>query len=337
MTAELALEPLSIFNDASRLRGIECLLARFETLLRFGANEVLDGDVRGQREDGQARFAELQRQRTTPCDLHRVLQRLGDVGEQLPHLFRRTQVLRLGVPADTGRVGELRAIGDTDARLVGFEIRGAQEAHVVGGHHRNAALLAERHAAGHECFIVRPRQSLQFQVVTIAEQLLPLARQGQRLGLAAGEQRAAHVAFGRARERDESRGILGVEPGALDQRRAAILALEPGARDEIGDVLVSARVLAQQGEARGHGAFAAHAQQHVHADDGFDTLLQRLAIELHHRKEIVLVGDRHGRHAELRGALHQLGNAHHAVLQRELGVQAEVYESGRAHGARVYQ
>ena len=84
---------------------------------------------------------------------------------------------------------------------------GPQEAHVVGGHHRNAALLAERHAAGHECFIVRPGQSLQFQVVTIAEQLLPLARQGKRLGLAAGEQRAAHVAFGRARERDESRGI----------------------------------------------------------------------------------------------------------------------------------
>ena len=261
----------------------------------------------------------------------------GDVGEHLPHLVRRTQVLRLGVPADTGRVGELRAIGDTDARLVGFEIRRPQEAHVVGGHHRNAALLAERHTAGHVCFIVRPGQSLQFQVVTIAEQLLPLARQGKRLGLAAGEQRATHVAFGRTRQRDESGGILGVEPGALDQRRAAILALEPGARDEIGDVLVSARILAQQGEARRHRAFAAHAQQHVHTDDGFDTLLQRLAIELHHRKEIVLVCDRDGRHAELCGALHQLGNAHHAVLQRELGVQTEVYEAGRAHGARVYQ
>ena len=60
---------------------------------------------------------------------------------------------------------------------------------------------------------------------------------------------------------------------------------------------------------------------------GLTPLLQAFAIELHHREEIVLVGDRHRRHAERRGALHQFRNAHHAVLQRELGVQAEVDES----------
>ena len=179
-------------------------------------------------------------------------------------------------------------------------------------------------------------EPLQLEVVAIAEQLLPLARQRQRIGFAPGSMRAAHVAFGGTGERDQSRGGLGVEPAALDQRHAAVLALEPGARDQVGDVLVAARVLAQQGQPRRHGAFAAHAQQHVHADDGFDALLQRLAIELHHREEIVLVGDRDRGHAELRGALDQLRNAHHAVLQRELGVQAEVDEARCALMAREF-
>ena len=44
--AELALQPLAIFVDARQLRGIERLLARRETLLRFGADVRLDGDVR---------------------------------------------------------------------------------------------------------------------------------------------------------------------------------------------------------------------------------------------------------------------------------------------------
>ena len=60
---------------------------------------------------------------------------------------------------------------------------------------------------------------------------------------------------------------------------------------------------------------------------GLTPCLQRLAIELHHREQIVLVGDRDRRHAELRGTLDQLRDAHHAVLQRKFGVQAEVDEN----------
>ena len=48
---------------------------------------------------------------------------------------------------------------------------------------------------------------------------------------------------------------------------------------------------------------------------GLTPLLQSLAIELHHREKIVLVGDRDRGHAQLRHALHQLRDAHDAVLQ----------------------
>ncbi len=70
---------------------------------------------------------------------------------------------------------------------------------------------------------------------------------------------------------------------------------------------------------------------------GLTPHLQAFAIELHHREQIVLVGNGDRRHAERGGAFHELRDAHHTVLQREFGVQAEVDESGSGrHGARVY-
>ena len=60
--------------------------------------------------------------------------------------------------------------------------------------------LAERDALGDQRLVVGASQPLQFEVVAIAEQLLPVARQGQRIGVAARQKRAAHVAFGRTRQ-----------------------------------------------------------------------------------------------------------------------------------------
>ncbi len=174
--------------------------------------------------------------------------------------------------------------------------------------------------------VVGAAESLQFEVVAITEQGLPLARQDERFGLAPGQDGATHIALGGAGECDQSRRRGGIEPGALDQRHAAVLTLEPGARDQVGDILVAARVLAQQREPCRLRAFAAATQQHVHTDDGLDAVLQRLAIELHHREEIVLVGDRDRRHAQLCGTLDQLRDAHHAVLERILGMQTEMDE-----------
>src|SRR5438067_7951319 len=44
----------------------------------------------------------------------------------------------------------------------------------------------------------------------------------------------------------------------------------------------------------------------IYPDEGLDARLERLAVELHHREEIALVGHRHGRHA--RGG-HRRGHA----------------------------
>ena len=47
------------------------------------------------------------------------------------------------------------------------------------------------------------------------------------------------------------------------------------------------------------------AQQDVSANDGFDTGRLGRAIEFHHCEQVVLVGDRHRRHAQLAGFFNQ--------------------------------
>ena len=112
--------------------------------------------------------------------------------------------MRVGVTARTGRIGELRAFGNTDARLVGFEVRGREKSHVVGRDHRDPGFLTQRHAARDEGFIFGAAQALQLEVVAVAEQRLPLARHAHRLRLTAGDERATHVAIGGAGQGDQA-------------------------------------------------------------------------------------------------------------------------------------
>lgn len=49
-------------------------------------------------------------------------------------------------------------------------------------------------------------------------------------------------------------------------------------------------------------------------------------------KEVPVIGEAHGRHAELLRLLHQLLDPHRAVEQRVFGVQMEMNEGGRHEG-----
>ncbi len=58
-----------------------------------------------------------------------------------------------------------------------------------------------------------------------------------------------------------------------------------------------------------------------------DARTQRRLVELHHREQVVLIGDGDGRHALRGGSRDEIVHAHDAVDQRVLGVQAEVDEA----------
>ncbi len=211
-----------------------------------------------------------------------------------------------------------------------FEVLAFDEAHVICRDHRHAALRRERHGGSNVGLFTRAADSLQLDVITIAKQLEPVIERAFGVLLLAVHERTAHVAFHRARQRDGAGDVLLVEPGPLDHRNAAALAFEIGAAHEASDVAVSQRGLAQQRDSRRLRAIARLMDQQVDADDRLHARAQRRLVELHHREQVVLIGDGDGRHALRRGGRDEIVHAHHAVDQRVLGVQAEMDE-GHSH------
>ena len=153
---------------------------------------ALDGRAFGQRKVRQARLAELERQRAAPGDLHGVVQRLRDVGKELapsPPGVRRYCAAR--VPCARG--WDRRAARHRRCRRAPRAIRNRCAAR------KRTSLVAttgmpvfwlSATVLATQRLVVRAPQALQFEVVTIAEQRLPVARQRQRLGVAAiGERR----------------------------------------------------------------------------------------------------------------------------------------------------
>ncbi len=101
-----------------------------------------------------------------------------------------------------------------------------------------------------------------------------------------------------------------------------MLALEVGTADESRDVAIAGLGLAQERDLRGLRTLAALLHEEINTDDGFHAFGECRAIELHHRKEIALVGHGNGGHTGGAHRIDELGHAYHAVDQRVLGVQA---------------
>ena len=112
----------------------------------------------------------------------------------------------------------------------------------------------------------------------------------------------------------------------MDARFATLLTLEIGATDERGQIAIARIVHAQQRDARRLDFFSGFGDEQIDADDGLHAAPERSAIELHHREQIALIGDRDRRHPAFGHLFDERRDAHHAVDQRIFGVQAQVDE-----------
>ncbi len=336
MTFELRLEASLV--HVARHRGAarrDCIAsdrgqARFQALPRLLARELRHRRAFRHGIFRQARLAERQLQAAAARDLHGILERLGNIGEQLRHLCRRAQVLLLGVAAYARGIREQASFVDADARLVGFEVFAPDEAHLVGRHHGRRASSHQLECRCDVVFLARTADALQLDIEAIAEQRLPILERLARLGAASAREGAADVTSLRSRQCEQATSRLRREPASLEERLAPSLALEVGAAQEPRQIAITLEVLAQERETRRLGAFAGFAHQHVDADDRLDALPLRRPIELHHREQVALVADRHRRHARRRHRLHELRHAHDPVDERVLGMQPQMNE--RSHG-----
>ena len=91
---------------------------------------------------GKMAAVERDLEAATASDLDRVVERLGNVFEQRPHLLGRLEILLVAVASRTSRVGENPALLDADPRLVRLEVVPIEKPDVIAGDDRQS--LRER-------------------------------------------------------------------------------------------------------------------------------------------------------------------------------------------------
>ena len=96
------------------------------------------------------------------------------------------------------------------------------------------------------------------------------------------------------------------EPLALQVGHTVVLTIQESAAEQFAQVQVSGAVLAEQGEPPNVVRVTGVPNQDIGANDGFQSGADRLAVKLDQGEKIVLVSDRHGRHAKLPAARYQV-------------------------------
>ncbi|MNM95711.1 hypothetical protein D3C81_1081670 [compost metagenome] len=187
---------------------------------------------------------------------------------------------------------------------MGVEIAGRQEAHIVAGDHRQAAL-----AGGHQCELVEGFFAValgagEFQVQAIAEHALPIGELllGQVMAAFTGQAPGQALAAGQG----EQIPAAVLQPLRMHGHAALVaVALHPGAGQQARQAQVALAVAAQQRHPPRVLAFLG--DQQVGTGDGLDAHAFGGLVELHQREHVVQVGDGQGRGLHLHRAAEEVG------------------------------
>ncbi len=343
---ELEFEPLEIVLAGLARRQRVLLQAFFQAFARLLLDPGVQGLVVGHRVVGQEVGTQPHLDVAALRQRQRVVDGVGDVGEQLAHLLRRFQVLLAAVLARALGVVEHPAGGDAHPCLVRVEVLRRQEAHVVAGDHRQAALAGGHQRELVERFLAVAAGAGQLQVQAIAEHALPVGQLlfGQVMAAFAGQASGQALAPG---QREQVVATV-LQPLRVDGDAAlGAMAFQPGPAEQARQAQVAVAVAAQQGHAP--RVVAILGDQHVGTGDGLDAHAFGGLVELHQREHVVQVGDRKRRRLHfhrtaeevgllglLRIGLVRLGrDADGGVHHREFGVDVEVDEAGSAHAGSL--
>ena len=101
-------------------------------------------------------------------DLDGVLDRLGQIGEQLGHLPRALEIM-LGAQAPPLVHRDIASLGDADQRVMRLEIVGAREVRLVGGDDRQMVVVGEIEQKRLCRPLLRQPMPLQLHIEAVAE------------------------------------------------------------------------------------------------------------------------------------------------------------------------
>ena len=270
-------------------------------------------------------------------DLERRRQQVSAVRLEHPlHLVGRLEEELLVGELEALVVGQHITGLDAEQDLVRIGVLGTQVVHVAGADRGQAELVGQLDQHGVDLPVL-----VQVGILDLDVEVLPAEDLDHQIHLLAGgglvalHDRLVDAARQAAAQRDQTARVL-LEQVEVDAR-LVVVALEIAEGDELDEVVVPLEVLGEQREVRPVAAAGRLLRATIldevdlAADDRLDAGLRRRAVEVDRPRHRAVVGDRDGRHLELRRALDELADAARTVEDRVLGVAVEVDELGR-HG-----
>ena len=296
-----------------------------ETIVRDLAEELVLGHSFRDRVFRQEDLAQAHAGATARRDHHAVLERLGDVGEELGHLFGRLQILLFAVAPLAPGIFQRLAFTDRDPRFVGPEILALEKADVVGRYHRYAALAGQPHRMVHALFVVLAAGTLQFQIEAAGEVLLPLRQQLACRVDVLSDQKPADLPFPGAGQRDQPFALF-EDPGLVEDCHVLALTFSPGSRDQLGQVAIAGIVHRQQRQTIGMAFVVRIVQPQVGADDRLQPGALGCLVDLDQAEQVGVVGHGHRRHAGLGRCLDQRLEPDQAIDEGVFAVDTKMNE-----------
>ena len=235
-------------------------------------------------------------------DLDGVLQRLGQISEQRPHLRTGLEVM-LGAQAAPVVDRDVASLGDADQRVMRLEILLRGEIGFVGRDDGQVEVISELEQLRLDRPLLRQAVALKLDIEPVAEDRVQrLEPRAGELGIALGE-RHVDRPFEAAGERDQTFGPRG-ELADAGNRLAQLAGREIDLGREAHQIGVALRVLGEQRDAavgtrpvevaagRRGLALGGEGQREREPDDRLDAGFGESLGEFQRAEEIVRVGQR---------------------------------------------
>ena len=257
---------------------------------------------------------------------HGVGQGFGHMGKGLFHLFDGFVVQLMGAKAHALGVvhGGLRL--NAEQHFVGFGIVSGEVVAVVGGNQRHARGFRQFQQGGVGLGLLGQAVGLQFQIEAVGVDIGVFPREAQGLVHVVRKNGAGDFARNAGRKADKAFGIL-AQQGFI-HAGFVIKTLKVALCDQLDQIVVARGVLGQQNQvvaAARQGRLRAFilvvvADVNLAPKDGFDAVILATLIKIGRAKEVAVVGDGAGGHAEILGAGAQILDADGAVKQAVFGM-----------------
>ena len=244
--------------------GDALLESRFGLAPELGGFSLAAGARRGGagEEGRQDRLARNRAIGAAARDLDGVVERLGQVGEQLAHLGAGLEImLRAQPPPVVDR--DIASLGDADQRVMRLEILCAREIGLVGGDDGKVEIVGKTEKRWLDAALLRQAVALQLDIEPVAENGVKRREPAaSKLRIAVSEREVDHP-FRSAGQRDQALGVGG-KIGNRGDHLTALGSGEIGVGRELHQIGVAGSVLGKKRDAPiGAGAAQLAARAHV--------------------------------------------------------------------------